>query len=119
MAFPPSFQYAVELNLNTNEVTWDASWDHIKEVEFVQSAAAQLTGKRDETAIPAEDVFIVAAGTEWVIFRADWETGDGDLELVAPDGTAITPANVDTFTNIGYYKEFSCTGGLLRGAVTG
>ncbi len=98
-------QPTIEINLNTGEINWFASLDRVRVAVPLQ--AAPLTGASAvASASAAEQTFDIVPGTEWVIFRADWETGDGDLELVMPDGTTVvTPGNVGTFPEIAHYKN--------------
>ena len=101
-----SLRAAVEVNLNTRAVDWLAPWDRIKTVEI-----PALGGEGGQfplaKADASSDVFPVDPGVEGVIFYAGWETGDGDLHLVDPSGNPVTPANVEDYENIHYYKNLA------------
>ncbi|UCG15414.1 MAG: fibronectin type III domain-containing protein [Phycisphaerales bacterium] len=100
---PVEMKPVIEISLATNEIDWMGSWDRIKEVTFPG------TGLRGGT--PPED-FDVDSGLAYVIFRATWETGVTDLELITPGDQLITPDNVDSnaFNHVEYFTNTSTYG---------
>jgi len=88
------FEHAVKFDINTGDVDWNASMDLIHEVDVPP-------GGRDTPPFS----FDLPAGLQGAIFRADWDSGDTDLHLTRPDSTLITPANVDTFPDVKYFKD--------------
>jgi hypothetical protein len=99
-------EHAVELNLHSGEVDFNAGLDRIKEVTFPgltasPSALLAQTFSADPLAATSE-LFPVAGGVEWVIFRSGWESGVTELQLIDPLGNFIDPATATAYDNIEY-----------------
>ena len=109
MTLPVLGEHAIEMNLDTGKIDWNANLKDFKEVVIpsIDSLAVPPSAGCLSMTAAADNTFTVESGTPSVIFRAGWETGNGDLELTAPDGTVITPANVGTFTGVTYYKNLA------------
>ncbi len=129
IGFPPPFgpldlAHAIEINLANGNIDWNSSWDRIREVCFGCSYLLQEDTTRSARKPPTylrpqpllnepirrmsqlgPEPFIVDPGVGLVIFRATWETGNTELELIDPSGTSMTPSNVGEHANAIYYEN--------------
>jgi len=95
------YDVTVILMLATGEWIWkveDVKGQELDVFAGIRTSSLLSTNSSQQT-------FYIAPGTDYVIFRATWETGTTDLHLITPIGETITPDNVDAYSNILYYTN--------------
>ncbi|MCK4658814.1 MAG: fibronectin type III domain-containing protein [Phycisphaerae bacterium] len=94
------FETAVKFDLHSGDIDWHADMGLIDEVNVPPPAPGAI--RMDKL---TNHLFDLPPGLKGAILEADWDEGDTDLNLIRPDGTVITPENVDSFDDVKYFKD--------------
>jgi len=92
---------AIEFNLNTGDIDWFANYSQLKEIVVPAPPAAAIVA----AGVSAPYDLPLPVGLDSAVFQLQWDTGDTDLNLTDPSGTTYTPANVDSYPDVSYYKD--------------
>lgn len=95
------WEHAVSFDFNDAEIDWFADMDLIHEVEIPPPPG----GKGPREPAPAFHEFAMAPNTRGTVFESRWDEHDTQINLIRPDGTVITPADVDQHDDIMYAKD--------------
>jgi hypothetical protein len=99
-----TFKRAIEMNLHTKKIDWNADTNRIKDVTFpgVESGGSQgIRGEPFAGPSPTPQIFSVANNISWLMFRAEWTnvSANVSLNMTDPDGIDINPGNVSDYGN--------------------
>ena len=94
---------AVRYDFNTGEFDWTAGYGLIEQVTIDPPPAAKEGSSKAKDA--TEHPFTVPAEVDATMFDVTWDTADTDLILTDPSGTPYTTANVESYSNVSYYKN--------------
>jgi hypothetical protein len=96
-------QYDVTVILMLATGEWEWNVEEVERQEQIAFADIRTSSLFETNS--SQQAFYIAPNTDYVIFRATWETGTTDLHIITPMGATITPENVDLYPNILYYTN--------------